>query len=762
MRKIPSYGIGSLLMLGCVLGFLIMVQARQGHAAQSGVLHVGSSDIGGVVTSSKGPEAGVWVIAETTDLPTKYVKIVVTDDQGRYLIPELPKATYQVWVRGYGLVDSTPVDATPGKMVDLKAVIAPSPKEAAQYYPADYWYSLIKVPDKSEFPMKPTPAPPFKKDMAANSSSGATAAVVPVSAGQGGAAEISAETGSLQTRVMANQEQWIDTMKQGCELCHQLGDEFTRSISRLGRYHFASSEQAWATRIHFGQAGLKAMPGTLERFVDQQRAIKMYADWTDRIAAGEVPPAPPRPEGVERNVVITMWDWGKPSGHPHDEVSTDKRHPTVNANGKVYAADYNADALLWVDPIKNTSGSIDVPTIQDKSTMGTTWPKEISVPSPYYGTEMALGTGVEGPHNPMMDGNGRVWVTSTIRAAANPPFCKEGSNNPFANYFPIPSAYKQAAVYDPETGKFTPVDTCFAAHHLQLMEDKDNTMVFSPPGGQAFGWVNSRILDSTGDAQKAQGWCPAYLDTNGDGKINPAVDKRIAVNGYGLVINPVDNSIWMTTTGPTPGHLLRVTLGSNPPATCVSEVYEPPFANPKAPGVFGYAPRGIDVDRNGVIWTALSGSSHLASFDRRKCKVTSGPTATGQQCPEGWTLYTTPGPKMKGVTDDSSADFEYYNWVDQFNTLGLGENIPIVNGTNSDSLEAFIPSTKKWVVMRVPYPLNFYTRGLDGRIDNPNGGWKGRGVWATYASDLAWHTEGGAGTLSKAVKFQIRPNPLAD
>ena len=194
----------------------------------------------------------------------------------------------------------------------------------------------------------------------------------------------------------------------------------------------------------------------------------------------------------------------------------------------------------------------------------------------------------------------------------------------------------------------------------------------------------------------------------------------------------------------------------------MSEIYEPPFDNPKMPGVFGFAPRGIDVDRNGVIWTALSGSSHLASFDRRKCKVTNGPTATGQHCPEGWTLYTTPGPKMKGVTDDSSADFEYYNWVDRFNTLGLGQNIPIVNGTGSDSLEAFIPGSKKWFVMRVPYPMGFYSRGMDGRIDDPKAGWKGRGIWATYGEDLTWHTEGGVGTLSKAVKFQIRPNPLAN
>ena len=127
---------------------------RKAAAAQSAAssVAVGPDDIGGVVTSSKGPEAGVWVIAETDQLPTKFRKIVVTDDQGRYLFPELPKKNYKVWVRGYGLVDSPHVEAMPGKELNLTAVIAPNERAAAQYYPADYWYSLAQVPPKSEFP----------------------------------------------------------------------------------------------------------------------------------------------------------------------------------------------------------------------------------------------------------------------------------------------------------------------------------------------------------------------------------------------------------------------------------------------------------------------------------------------------------------------------------------------------------------------------------------------------------------------------------
>jgi len=110
------------------------------------------NDIAGVVTGPNGPEAGVWVIAETTELPTKFVKIVVTDDRGRYVIPELPKANYSVWVRGYGLVDSPKRRAAPGATVNLTAVVAPNAQAAAQYYPAGYWYSLVRIPPKTDFP----------------------------------------------------------------------------------------------------------------------------------------------------------------------------------------------------------------------------------------------------------------------------------------------------------------------------------------------------------------------------------------------------------------------------------------------------------------------------------------------------------------------------------------------------------------------------------------------------------------------------------
>ncbi len=180
--------------------------------------------------------------------------------------------------------------------------------------------------------------------------------------------------------------------------------------------------------------------------------------------------------------------------------------------------------------------------------------------------------------------------------------------------------------------------------------------------------------------------------------------------------------------------------------------------NPKASGQ-GFAPRGMDVDGNDVVWTVLS-SGQLASFDRRKCKgPLKGPNATGKHCPEGWTFFAFPGPNFKGAVDAASADSAYYNFVDRFDMLGVGKNIPMATGNESEGLLALVDG--KFMTLRVPYPMGFYGKGIDGRIDDPNAGWKGKGIFTTYATRAPFHAEGGKGTTSKIVKFQMRPDPLS-
>ena len=690
---------------------------------------IDDDDIGGVVRGTGGPEAGVWVIAETDDFDTLYRKIVVTDDAGRYVAPDLPDARYRVWVRGYGLKDSDAVTASPGTTLDLRAVQAANPREAAQVFPANYWYSLVEVPPQNEFP------------------------------GTG-------ESGNGISPGMRNQAAWIDGLKQGCQLCHQLGNQATREV--LNPADFDSTEAAWAHRVKAGQRG-NLMNGGLRRF-GADRAIAMYASWTDRIMAGELPPVPPRPQGHERHVVLTMWEWGGETGYIHDEIATDKRDPRVNADGPIYGVGFANDRLVWVDPSTNETRDVRIP-VRDTPGEGdfrSYIDQENLEPSIYWGDEL-IWNNPGNPHNPMMDGQGRVWMTHQIRGPRNPAWCQAGSNNPYAQHYPLTRAARHIAYYDPATEEIELVDTCFNTHHLQFgFEDSERLYLSSV--GPVIGWLDVEVYEETGDAQAAQGWCPIIVDTNGDGRItewvsrsdelDPTKDKEMGAGWYGIVPDPTENHVVWAASGGVPGQIVRLELGANPPETCIAEYYQPPFENPNAP-IQGYSPRGIDITTDGIIWTALSGSGHMASFDRSKCAVLNGPTATGQHCPEGWTLHATPGPQMKGVTDHGSADFHYYSWVDQHDTLGLGENIPIATGSTSDSLLAFLPENEAYVILRVPYPLGFYSRGMDGRIDDPNAGWKGRGVWADYGTNAVWHTEGGKGTQGNLVKFQIRPDPLA-
>jgi hypothetical protein len=294
-------------------------------------------------------------------------------------------------------------------------------------------------------------------------------------------------------------------------------------------------------------------------------------------------------------------------------------------------------------------------------------------------------------------------------------------------------------------------------------EDANHTL-WTSGGGPVVGWLNTKLFDETHDEAKSQGWTALVLDTNGNGRrddyvepnqpMDPAKDKRFGGGFYAVSPAP-DGAIWGTTLG-MPGAIVRLSPGANPPATALAEVYEPPFKDPIDPG---YSPRGGDVDREGVFWTALA-SGHMASFDRRKCKAPlNGPNATGQHCPEGWTLYAEPLPQLKGVNEKGSAGASYYTWVDQFDTLGLGANTPINTGNGAEALLAL--KDGKWVVLRVPYPLGYYAKWMDGRIDDPAAGWKGRGLWSTVSTRAPFHMETGKGTTSKVVKFQLRPDPLA-
>lgn len=714
-----------LLAASVLIGLLLLLFPPSVFAQDAATLPlIDKDDIGGVVTGPSGPEAGVWVIAETAELPTKFTRIVVTDEQGRYVIPDLPVADYQVWVRGYGLVDSPKLRGKPGQILNHAAIPAPTAAAAAHYYPAIHWFSMIRLSPASAF------------------------------------------GGSSDFPKNVTRESWLRLLSNiNCVGCHQIGQESTRTIpAAFGT--FASSEEAWMRRTQSGQAG-EAMTNRIAGTFGTA-PYKYFGEWTDRIAKGELPHTKPeRPQGEERNVVVTAWEWSEPNKYLHDLISSDKRYPTVNGYGPLYGSpEYSTDWMPILDPKTNkvTSFRLPVPDPNMPVSLGPGHAASVKPlqPSAYWGEEVIWDTRANN-HNAMFDKSGRLWLTTTIRTASNPDFCKNGSEHPSAKAFPLDVGTRQAAMLDPSTMKYHFIDTCFSTHHLQFGFDADDTLWFSGGTGgfardnaEAAGWLNTKKYIETGDAVAAQGWAPFVLDTNGNGKLDeyvepnqpvyPGKDKRITnLNPYAVMPHPQDGSIWYTVGvfGGRPGFLRF------DPSTKLSEIYYMP-----KPGI---GIRGADIDSKGVLWGSGSGG-YLVSFDRSKCRsALSGPKALGDHCPEGWSFHRYPGPSFEGETD--SAEASYYTWVDQHNILGLGNDVPISTANLSDGFVAF--KDGKFISLRIPYPMGFFAKGLDGRIDNPSAGWKGRGLWTASGDRTPWLMEGGKGSRPRAVHIQLRPDPLA-
>ena len=661
-----------------VAASLAYVTAQQ-PGTSAGQIALDPDDIGGVVRSAKGPEAGVWVIAETTELPTRLIKSVVTDDQGRYVIPDLPKASYQVFARGYGLVDSQKVKAAPGQRLDLTAVVAPDGKAAARYYPAAYWLALMDI-KKGDVP-----------------------------------------------------EQEAISLVKECLQCHAIGTPGTREIPKtLGT--FSSSLEGWDRRVKVGQFG-QMMASTFSRLGAQRQ---MFADWTDKIAAGAYPmKAPPRPSGIERNVVMTQWDWAWANGTRADAVATSETHPAVNANGPVYGVYTVGGKIAWMNPKDHTVGDVPLGASQ-----------------------------VETPNlrSLAMDDQGRVWVTAAMpQDAPKPAFC-DAASNPYAKHYPIRGQAKQVVMYDPKTKQVSKIPTCVAVDHNHLGTEADKPLYFGT--NSVVYWVSTATWDKTHDAAASQGWCPTVIDTNGDGKItqwtepnqplDSTKDRRIALSCYSIAVSPADGSLWCSGIGANDNQLVRIERGPSPPQSCTAEIYRPPASmNP------AFKTGGTSIDEHGVAWVGWRGSDQVMSFDRRKCKTTRSSTDRGDQCPEGWTTQQMERPTFAGTTHPTQAEMMYLSHVDRHNVLGQGQDVLVSGTVNSDSLQLFVPRTRTFHDLVIPYPMGFFSRSSQGRIDDPKAGWKGRGLWSNTSTYTPHHMEGGRGTLPKVVKVQMRPDPLA-
>lgn len=666
--------------------------SRAERAAAAVRVAIDADDLSGTVISDEGPEAGVWVIAESTALPTRFARIVVTDDQGRYVVPDLPSGPYELFVRGYGLMDSARVSGRPGRHVDFKVETALTEREAAVIYPAAWWLTVMRVPP----------------------------------------------TGPIHP------EELTRTVKT-CTGCHQMGDPATRQLpASFGQP--ASHLDAWDERMKRGLAG-DLMTAQFSRL---RRQRTMFSEWSERVVAGSFPVnAPSRPTGVERNVVITLWDWGGPTTFVPQEAASDPRDPRVNANGRIYGPARSHDALLWVDPVRHTAGEIPVPSRVSRATPTnlanvaneTAWP------------------GAAEPASVALDASGRVWLASRHRAVGSAPgFCGTGSTNPFAARVPLDGGSRHVSVFDPATKQFVDVDTCFTTGASVF--GTDQRLYFA--AGRTVGWVDTQAIPprtARVDHSAVQGWCALPEDRSG----RPSFMCRQPAAAP-------DGSVWCASGDEQDDRVARLEVGVAPPSTCRAEIFRMPRWR-DADGA-----RGIDIDSTGVAWINAVATDHIASFDRRVCRSLDDARGTGEHCPEGWQFYNVPGQRftnaspvaaadtvLKGGRIARTTDLLHRMVVDRSDVLGLneGRDVPMAPASNSDAVLAMLPQRGRFVTLRVPYPLGYYGRSLHPRVDDPRLGWKGRGLWSNFASETPWHIEGGPGTKGRVVKFQVRPDPLA-
>jgi len=422
----------------------------------------------------------------------------------------------------------------------------------------------------------------------------------------------------------------------------------------------------------------------------------------------------------------------------HDLISTDKRNPSLYGYGKVYGVDRTGGGrLLILDPMKNTTTSLQVEP-KDKS-HGYSLTKDY-----YHGAEEEqayVGEDREwmaSPHNSMMDANGRMWMTTQIRAGGKdfyPTWAKDtivtGSKDPAS----VDLAYKtiaargnnmQLGYYDTKTGKFVSVDTAFNTHHLQLdWQDR----IWVDGGGSTAGMLDIKKLDLNNIEGTQVAAQKTYM------RVDPETGKLIPGGGYGEAVSPIDGTVWYSSS---------VAAGPNNKVYMIDPKTDKITDYPLPQDGTGRFSHGIDFSSDGNLWVSL-GSGQLGRFNRKTNE---------------WKFWDNPGVKFKGTgAETGTTDFPYYLWVDQFDVSGLGKDTVFVTGSTSDAFFVFDPKKETFSTFHIPYPMPYYARGLDGRIDDAKAGWKGRGLWMTYSSYLPRFTETRSGTVNH---MQIRPNPLAN
>ena len=289
------------------------------------------------------------------------------------------------------------------RAVTLTATPAKTPQEAAKVYPGNYWLSLLEPPAGQRVPRHRT------------------------------------AQGNGLGPSMLTQNHWINSLKSDCNFCHQLGNQLTRSVDHVlkAKPELKTHAEAWEWRLGTGVRGT-SMYGVLNN-QGKARSLKAYADWTERIAKGEVPPAPPRPKGIERNLVVDAVGRGRRS-LVHARRGLDRQEPPDGERRRAASMRCRPATASWSCSIRTrtrpTRWTFRRARRSEKVPSRFPAPNR---PSLHWGNEHLWANppyNPADPHNPMLDSKGRVWMTSKIRSNQDPAWCNDATNK-FADWFPL-------------------------------------------------------------------------------------------------------------------------------------------------------------------------------------------------------------------------------------------------------------------------------------------------------------------------------------
>ena len=436
------------------------------------------------------------------------------------------------------------------------------------------------------------------------------------------------------------------------------------------------------------------------------RSLKVFADWTERIAKGEVPPAPPRPKGIERNIVADAVGRGRRSlVHARRDLDRQESSDGERRRTDLRGVGRPRPARRARSEREHAPYAIEIPTREPREKVPSRFPAP-NRPSLWWGNEHLWANppyNPADPHNPMLDSKGRVWMTSKIRRNQDPAWCSDAIEQVRRL---VPAAAAAAARRRStirRRKKFTLIDTCYSTHHLQFDNDAERDGVLqraersdlrldrheglrrrrrtsrrpsagaarcSTPTATARSRGRGTGSPARGDSVALSAATPAAAAAAAGAarrgarrRFDPKLDTMVSYSLYSVIPSPVDDSVWGVSEQLSPAIWCALQRGNNPPETCKTADLQGARAGLRSARRRHRQPTASSGRRSRP--AAISPASIV-----RKCKDLNGPAKIdGSQCREGWTLYQTTGPKLKGT--DIPADFHYYNWVDQHNMLGL-------------------------------------------------------------------------------------------